>query len=129
MSRVLSCLCIVAHKLLRQLRIGRRPRLTHAPTTHPTPTGSIAQAPDGNGSIYQSLQRTGALADMKARGVECLHVFSVDNVLVKVADPVFIGYCRALGADCGNKVKGCWGVLRSVWSGRTRGEDSAPLIT
>lgn len=65
---------------------------------------SIAQAPDGNGSIYQSLQRTGALADMKTRGITGFHVFSVDNVLVKVADPVFIGYCLSKQADCGNKV-------------------------
>ena len=66
--------------------------------------GSLAQAPDGNGGIYPSLARTGTLADMRARGVEAFHVFSVDNVLVKVADPVYIGYCRSVGADCGNKV-------------------------
>lgn len=76
----------------------------HPLANPPSAAGSIAQAPDGNGSVYPSLARTGALADMKARGVECLHVFSVDNVLVKVADPVFVGFCRALGADCGNKV-------------------------
>jgi UDP-N-acetylglucosamine/UDP-N-acetylgalactosamine diphosphorylase len=66
--------------------------------------GSISRAPDGNGSIYQSMRRSGVLEDMGRRGVTCFHVFSVDNVLVKVADPVFIGYCLAVNADCGNKV-------------------------
>ena len=63
----------------------------------------VAMAPDGNGGIYPALQRRGALADMRRRGVEHVHVFSIDNALVRVADPHFLGYCIEKKADCGNK--------------------------
>eukprot|EP00977_Amphora_coffeiformis_P014718 scaffold4201_cov178-Amphora_coffeaeformis.AAC.13 len=63
----------------------------------------VAMAPDGNGGIYPALQSSGALDHMDARGVKYLHIFSIDNALVKPADPVFIGHCISQGADCGNK--------------------------
>lgn len=62
----------------------------------------IATAPDGNGGCYRALQKSGALADMKARGVEYLHAYAVDNALVQPADPVFMGCCIQKGADVGN---------------------------
>ena len=32
-----------------------------------------------------------------------MHVFAVDNAIVRAADPAFIGYCIGRGADVGSK--------------------------
>ncbi|XP_026317391.1 UDP-N-acetylhexosamine pyrophosphorylase-like protein 1 [Hyposmocoma kahamanoa] len=64
----------------------------------------ISCAPDGNGGLYKALKTQGILDDISKRGVEHLHAHSVDNILIKVADPVFIGYCKSKSADCAAKV-------------------------
>ena len=51
----------------------------------------IARSPDGHGGCIRALARGGALQDMKTRGVEYLSYWQVDNPLVKLFDPLFIG--------------------------------------
>ncbi len=63
----------------------------------------VASAPDGNGGIYSSMLKKGVLSDMKTRGVKYVHAYAVDNALVQVADPVFMGACIGSGAQVGNK--------------------------
>ena len=54
--------------------------------------GHVFMSPDGHGGLLAALRKSGALADMKSRGIRSVFFFQVDNPLVEVADPAFIGY-------------------------------------
>lgn len=43
----------------------------------------IKEASDGNGGTYASLRSSGALANMKERGIKWVFIGSVDNALLK----------------------------------------------
>lgn len=66
--------------------------------------GRISASPNGNGGWFISMVRAGLLDTIKKLGVEWLNVFSVDNVLQKIADPVFVGAVLKHGCVCGSKV-------------------------
>ena len=65
---------------------------------------SLCLAPNGNGGWMKSLERAGLLQEMHREGVEWLNTFSVDNVLQKICDPVFVGATILSGRDSGSKV-------------------------
>lgn len=64
----------------------------------------VSRSPDGNGGLYESLQKNDIIAHMKSKGIEYVHVYCVDNILVRVCDPIFVGYCISKGVDVGAKV-------------------------
>ena len=65
---------------------------------------SLAMSPNGNGGWFSSLLKAGLGEDLKAKGVEWLNVFAVDNVLQQIADPVFVGATIQSGCVSGAKV-------------------------
>ena len=50
-----------------------------------------ATNPDGHGGAITALHKSGALDDMKSRGIQHISYFQVDNPLVRVADSTFLG--------------------------------------
>ncbi len=66
--------------------------------------GRISMSPNGNGGWFSSLLRAGLMEDIKEKGVEWLNVFAVDNVLQRIADPLFIGAVIESGMQSGSKV-------------------------
>ncbi len=65
---------------------------------------SLAMSPNGNGGWFSSMLKAGLGEDLKAKGIEWLNVFAVDNVLQQIADPVFVGATMLSGCVSGAKV-------------------------
>ena len=53
--------------------------------------GRLFRAPDGHGGMLEALERARLIDDMHDRGLKQLFYMQVDNPLVRVCDPVFIG--------------------------------------
>lgn len=66
--------------------------------------GKISTSPNGNGGWFVSLDRNGLLDKIHEMGIEWLNIFSVDNVLQKMADPVFVGAVIDSHVEVGSKV-------------------------
>ena len=66
--------------------------------------GKICMSPNGNGGWYSSLVRSAVGEVIPREGIEWLNVYSVDNVLQRICDPVFIGATLKDGCNCSAKV-------------------------
>ncbi|HKP95400.1 MAG TPA: UDPGP type 1 family protein [Fibrobacteria bacterium] len=65
--------------------------------------GRLSMGPNGNGGCFPALAKSGALADMKRRGIEHVFFYSVDNALVRVCDPHFVGFAMHEGMPAASK--------------------------
>ena len=65
---------------------------------------NIVMSPNGHGGLITALKDAGILNDMEMRSIRHVFYHQVDNVLAKIADPVFIGYHLMEDADMSLKV-------------------------
>jgi len=66
--------------------------------------GKVFTNPNGHGGTLQALLKSGALIDMVNRGIEELFYFQIDNVLINICDPIFVGYHVQAIAEMSSKV-------------------------
>lgn len=54
----------------------------------------IVRGANGHGGVFSSLKNTGMLDDIKKNGVEWIFVTPVDNPLMELIDPIFVGVAK-----------------------------------
>ena len=52
----------------------------------------ISANPDGSGGCFRAFKESGLLDDVVRRGIKYIFFYGVDNALVRVCDPYFIGF-------------------------------------
>ena len=64
----------------------------------------VFASPDGHGGTLTALKKAGLLEQLKSQGIKHLFFFQVDNPLVQIADPVFIGHHISHRSQLSSKV-------------------------
>ena len=64
----------------------------------------IFESPNGHGGSIKALWDSGAVKEMEENGIKYIFYFQVDNVLVNICDPYYLGYHIEGGAQISNKV-------------------------
>lgn len=54
-------------------------------------TYKIKEASNGNGNVYEAMKSNGIIDDMKTRNIKWIFIGGIDNVLLKIVDPLFLG--------------------------------------
>ncbi|HXV37100.1 MAG TPA: UDPGP type 1 family protein [Myxococcota bacterium] len=64
----------------------------------------IFENPDGHGGSLTALLASGALDEMERRGIDTIFYYQVDNPLIRIADPSYLGFHLESGAEMSCKV-------------------------
>lgn len=64
----------------------------------------LALSPDGHGGMLAALVASGGLADIRQRGIRQLFYCQIDNPLVEMCDPEFLGYHLLSDAELSTEV-------------------------
>ena len=64
---------------------------------------TIKLASDGNGAIYKAMKQNKILEDMESKGIKWIFIGSVDNALLDMVDPIFLGLTITEGNEIGSK--------------------------
>ncbi len=66
--------------------------------------GELFLSPNGHGGTLTALADSGLLAQLEAQGIRHIFYFQVDNPLVSVADPAFVGRHIETGSEASSRV-------------------------
>lgn len=61
----------------------------------------IFMAPNGNGGMYDAIEKAGLVNEWKKKGIDYVHVMGVDNLMAKPVDPVLIGMMKGVKGEFG----------------------------
>jgi len=66
--------------------------------------GSLFRNPDGHGGFYRALRQAGVPDALRSQGIDVVFYCQVDNPLVRMGDPIFLGHHLLDGARMSVKV-------------------------
>jgi UDP-N-acetylglucosamine/UDP-N-acetylgalactosamine diphosphorylase len=64
----------------------------------------LSLSPDGHGGLLRALRNEGVLDELVAGGITTLITFQVDNPLLRLADPVYVGHHAQSGSEMSSLV-------------------------
>ena len=67
----------------------------------------VREAADGHGGIFEAMRKNNIVQDMENRGIKWAFIGGIDNVLLKMVDPLFLGIaiCKQVKIACKSIVK------------------------
>lgn len=64
----------------------------------------VFKNPNGHGGALAALRDSGALSEMQRRGIDRIFYFQVDNLMINICDPVFLGFHELAQSQMSSKV-------------------------